>query len=184
MPRNGAMPPYANLTPEQQQHMVYQQYIQQQQQGVGGNYPMPPQVSHCNHCRAIQGLRSTIITCSAVIALKPVELNGVLRACDVMCATLFGIRNSENTTGFMGGRWLPAIFHLLNKVMSSLDPPHDARLFIPTKTRCAQGVENGDKSGMCSTNGEQDVRNLEDLGAREEKLDSRNEYNGKARFKE
>ena len=43
--RNGAMPgPYAGLTPEQQQQMVYQQYIQQQQHGGVGQYSMPPQV--------------------------------------------------------------------------------------------------------------------------------------------
>ena len=46
VPRNGGMPPYTALTPEQQQQMVYQQYLQQQQQGVGGNYPMPPQVKY------------------------------------------------------------------------------------------------------------------------------------------
>ncbi|MCJ1408287.1 transcription factor of the MADS box [Ptychographa xylographoides] len=45
MPRNGGLPPQYGLTPEQQQQMAYQQYIQaQQQQSVGGNYPMPPQV--------------------------------------------------------------------------------------------------------------------------------------------
>lgn len=32
------------ITPEQQQQMAYQQYMQaQQQQSVGGQYPMPPQ---------------------------------------------------------------------------------------------------------------------------------------------
>ena len=36
------MPPQY-MTPEQQQQMAYQQYMQSQQQGVGGQYPMPPQ---------------------------------------------------------------------------------------------------------------------------------------------
>ncbi|MCJ1387307.1 transcription factor of the MADS box [Xylographa bjoerkii] len=45
MPRNNGLPPQYSLTPEQQQQMAYQQYIQaQQQQSVAGNYPMPPQV--------------------------------------------------------------------------------------------------------------------------------------------
>ena len=35
--------PHYGLTPEQQQQMAYQQYMQNQQQGVGGQYPMPPQ---------------------------------------------------------------------------------------------------------------------------------------------
>ena len=37
------MQPQYSLTPEQQHQMAYQQYIQQQQGGVG-QYPMPPQV--------------------------------------------------------------------------------------------------------------------------------------------
>ncbi|KAI4186073.1 MAG: hypothetical protein LQ346_005764 [Caloplaca aetnensis] len=42
MPRGGGMPPQAHyITPEQQQQMAYQQYMQQQ--NVGGQYPMPPQ---------------------------------------------------------------------------------------------------------------------------------------------
>lgn len=44
MPRNNAMPQYS-LTHEQQQQLAYQQYMAaQQQQSVGGSYPMPPQV--------------------------------------------------------------------------------------------------------------------------------------------
>lgn len=42
MPRSGGMQPQYSLTPEQQHQMAYQQYIQQQQGGVG-QYPMPPQ---------------------------------------------------------------------------------------------------------------------------------------------
>ncbi|MCJ1336673.1 transcription factor of the MADS box [Bachmanniomyces sp. S44760] len=42
MPRSSGMQPQFGLTPEQQQQMAYQQYMQQQQ-GVGGQYPMPPQ---------------------------------------------------------------------------------------------------------------------------------------------
>lgn len=45
MARNGGMAPYAGLTPEQTQQMVYQQYMQQQHQPGVGQYPMPPQVS-------------------------------------------------------------------------------------------------------------------------------------------
>ncbi|KAK3169078.1 hypothetical protein OEA41_005526 [Lepraria neglecta] len=41
MPRGQGMAPQY-MTPEQQQHMAYQQYMQTQQ-GVGGQYPMPPQ---------------------------------------------------------------------------------------------------------------------------------------------
>lgn len=41
--RNGAMPPYGALTPEQQQQMVYQQYMQSQHQQGVGQYPLPPQ---------------------------------------------------------------------------------------------------------------------------------------------
>jgi len=45
MPRNNGLPPQYGLTPEQQQQIAYQQYMQaQQQQNVTGNYPMPPQV--------------------------------------------------------------------------------------------------------------------------------------------
>ena len=44
MPRNGGVPAYGALTPEQQQHMIYQQYMQSQQQGHAGSYPIPPQV--------------------------------------------------------------------------------------------------------------------------------------------
>ncbi|KAL8721883.1 MAG: hypothetical protein Q9225_001519 [Loekoesia sp. 1 TL-2023] len=40
MPRGGGMPQHY-ITPEQQQQMAYQQYMQQQ--NVGGQYPMPPQ---------------------------------------------------------------------------------------------------------------------------------------------
>ncbi|KAI4263234.1 MAG: hypothetical protein L6R42_001615 [Xanthoria sp. 1 TBL-2021] len=41
--RGGGMPQHY-ITPEQQQQMAYQQYMQaQQQQSVGGQYPMPPQ---------------------------------------------------------------------------------------------------------------------------------------------
>ncbi|MCJ1256047.1 transcription factor of the MADS box [Lignoscripta atroalba] len=43
MPRSAGMQPQYSLTPEQQQQMAYQQYMQQQ--SVGGQYPMPPQVS-------------------------------------------------------------------------------------------------------------------------------------------
>jgi len=44
MRNGGGMPgPYAGLTPEQQQQMVYQQYMQQQHQSGVGAYPMPPQ---------------------------------------------------------------------------------------------------------------------------------------------
>lgn len=44
MPRNG-MPQAYNITPEQNQALMYQQYMQQQAgQGVGGQYPLPPQV--------------------------------------------------------------------------------------------------------------------------------------------
>jgi len=40
--RGGAgIPPQYGITPEQQQQMAYQQYMHQQQ-GVGGQYPMPP----------------------------------------------------------------------------------------------------------------------------------------------
>lgn len=42
MARNGGMPSQYSLTPEQQQQIAYQQYMQQQQT-VGGTYPMPPQ---------------------------------------------------------------------------------------------------------------------------------------------
>jgi len=42
MPRGAGMPQHY-ITPEQQQQMAYQQYMQQQQAGVGGQYPMPPQ---------------------------------------------------------------------------------------------------------------------------------------------
>ena len=42
MPRSNAMQAQYGLTPEQQQQMAYQQYMQQQ--NVGGQYPMPPQV--------------------------------------------------------------------------------------------------------------------------------------------
>ena len=43
MPRGagGMQPQY--MTHEQQQQMAYQQYMQTQHQGVGGQYPMPPQ---------------------------------------------------------------------------------------------------------------------------------------------
>ncbi|KAI4290010.1 MAG: hypothetical protein L6R35_000724 [Caloplaca aegaea] len=41
MPRGGGMPQAHYITPEQQQQMAYQQYMQQQ--NVGGQYPMPPQ---------------------------------------------------------------------------------------------------------------------------------------------
>ncbi|KAI4172970.1 MAG: hypothetical protein LQ343_003257 [Gyalolechia ehrenbergii] len=40
MPRGGGIPQHY-ITPEQQQQMAYQQYMQQQ--NVGGQYPMPPQ---------------------------------------------------------------------------------------------------------------------------------------------
>ncbi|MCJ1327801.1 transcription factor of the MADS box [Thelotrema lepadinum] len=40
----GGMAPYAGLTPEQTQQMVYQQYMQSQHQPGVGQYPMPPQV--------------------------------------------------------------------------------------------------------------------------------------------
>ena len=43
MPRGGGNMPQYGLTPEQQQQYAYQQYMQTQQQGVGGQYPMPPQ---------------------------------------------------------------------------------------------------------------------------------------------
>ncbi len=45
MPRGGGgqMPQQHYMTPEQQQQMAYQQYMHTQQQGVGGQYPMPPQ---------------------------------------------------------------------------------------------------------------------------------------------
>lgn len=42
MPRGGGMPPHY-ITPEQQQQMAYAQYMQQQSQNAGGQYPMPPQ---------------------------------------------------------------------------------------------------------------------------------------------
>lgn len=42
MPRGGGMPPQY-MTPEQQQQMAYAQYMQQQTQNAGGQYPMPPQ---------------------------------------------------------------------------------------------------------------------------------------------
>ncbi|MCJ1278878.1 transcription factor of the MADS box [Puttea exsequens] len=42
MPRGGGGMPSHYMTPEQQQHMAYQQYMQNQQ-NVGGQYPMPPQ---------------------------------------------------------------------------------------------------------------------------------------------
>ena len=41
MPRGGGVPQY--MSPEQQHQMAYQQYMQQQQQGIGGQYPLPPQ---------------------------------------------------------------------------------------------------------------------------------------------
>ena len=42
MPRGGGnIPQY--MSPEQQQQMAYQQYMQSQQQGLGGQYPLPPQ---------------------------------------------------------------------------------------------------------------------------------------------
>ncbi|KAG8528728.1 uncharacterized protein KY384_006415 [Bacidia gigantensis] len=42
MPRGGSggMPQY--ISPAEQQQMAYQQYMQQQSQGIGGQYPMPP----------------------------------------------------------------------------------------------------------------------------------------------
>ncbi|CAF9919450.1 transcription factor of the MADS box [Imshaugia aleurites] len=43
MPRGGGMAPNYGMTPEQQHQMAYQQYMQNQQAGVGGHYPMPPQ---------------------------------------------------------------------------------------------------------------------------------------------
>ncbi|MCJ1444330.1 MAG: transcription factor of the MADS box [Stictis urceolatum] len=42
IPQNNGIPGYTSLTPEQQQQMVYQQYMQHQQ-NVGGSYPLPPQ---------------------------------------------------------------------------------------------------------------------------------------------
>ena len=44
MPRGGGnQMPHQYISPEQQQQMAYQQYMQSQQQGIGGQYPMPPQ---------------------------------------------------------------------------------------------------------------------------------------------
>ena len=43
-PRNSGMPPNAYaMTPDQQQAMQYQAYLQQQQAAQQGAYPMPPQ---------------------------------------------------------------------------------------------------------------------------------------------
>lgn len=48
MPRGAGMQPNY-LTPEQQQHMAYQNYMAQQQQAVRGTYPMPPQAGMATH---------------------------------------------------------------------------------------------------------------------------------------
>ncbi|KAI9787899.1 MAG: transcription factor of the MADS box [Peltula sp. TS41687] len=47
MPRAGMQPNY--LTPEQQQHMAYQNYIAQQQQAARTTYPMQPQAGMATH---------------------------------------------------------------------------------------------------------------------------------------
>ena len=65
MRSNGAIPSYPGLTAEQQQ-IVYQQYMQQQQHGGIGQYPMPQQV-----CFFItSGFRFTA-HCFLVILLLP-----------------------------------------------------------------------------------------------------------------